>query len=230
MNKDTFNQALKSQMLIEESMLEQFEKYADYLYEQNQLLNLTAITDRAEVYEKHFYDSILIQSMIPTHSKIADIGSGAGFPGICLAIVRPDCQFTLIEALNKRCRFLESIIQQLGLKNVTILNHRAEECTDIHEEFDCVTARAVANLAILMELCIPLLKVNGIMIAMKGQKAQAEIDEAKHAFIQLNSSLEKIQNLELPTAGIRNNILIRKIKVTDLKYPRPYGQIKKNPL
>ncbi|MEI7667370.1 MAG: 16S rRNA (guanine(527)-N(7))-methyltransferase RsmG [Erysipelotrichaceae bacterium] len=230
MNMDTFNTALKSQMPIQESMLEQFEKYADYLYEQNQLLNLTAITERSEVYEKHFYDSILVQSMIPANSKIADIGSGAGFPGICLAIVRPDCQFTLIEALNKRCRFLESIIQLLNLKNVTILNHRAEECRDMLEAFDCVTARAVANLAILMEICIPLLKVNGIMIAMKGQKAQIEIDEAKHAFIHLNASLDKIQSLELPTAGYRNNILIRKNKANDLKYPRPYGQIKKKPL
>lgn len=230
MNKDTFNQALKSQMPILESMLEQFEQYADYLYQQNQYLNLTAINDRSEVYEKHFYDSILIQSLIPDYSLVGDIGSGAGFPGICLAIVRPDCQFTLVEALTKRCRFLETLIQLLGLKNVLVLNQRAEDCANIHEEFDCVTARAVANLSILMELCLPLVKVKGSMIAMKGQKAQEEVDEAKHAFVLLNCSLEKIQQIDLPSAGVRNNILIRKNKTTDPKYPRVYGQIKKNPL
>jgi 16S rRNA (guanine527-N7)-methyltransferase len=207
-----------------------FEAYLDTLVRVNRTMNLTAITQAEDVYEKHFLDSAMIEPFIPTGARVADVGSGAGFPGLVLAIIRPDVQVTLIEPTGKRCVFLESTSQALGLTNVTVVNARAEDLRDERERFDVVTARAVANLSILMELCAPLVALNGRFIAMKGSKGVDEIHEARSAALKLHLTLISAQPIELPTAGQRINVVFEKTAPTDPQYPRPYGQIKKNPL
>lgn len=207
-----------------------FEAYLNTLVRVNQTMNLTAITEPDEIYEKHFLDCAMIEAFIPKGASVADVGSGAGFPGLVLAIVRPDVHVTLIEPTGKRCAFLESTAQSLGLTNTIVLNARAEELPGYRERFDVVTARAVANLSILMELCVPLLALNGRFIAMKGSKGLDELEEAENASKKLHLTLISAQPIELPSAGSRVNLVFEKNANTDLKYPRPYGQIKKKPL
>jgi len=166
---------------LTQQQLEQFEQYMHILQEWNEKMNLTAITEEEEVWEKHFYDSILpFASLDP--ASMCDVGSGAGFPGIPVKIAFPKCKMTLIEPLQKRCRFLEAVVEELGLDNVKIINERAEDYAKDHREnFQIVSARAVAKLSILLELCIPLLKVNGIMVALKGKNGNEELQQAKRA-------------------------------------------------
>lgn len=208
----------------------QFATYLNRLIEINKVMNLTAITDPDEVYEKHFLDSALIASALKPGATLADVGSGAGFPGLPLAILRDDLSVTLIEPTAKRCAFLSDVIAALDLKNVTVINDRAENLTRLRESYDVVTARAVAPLAILLELCTPLAKAGGLVIAMKGQKGNEEREEAKNALRLLHLSLVSAQSVELPTAGTRVNLIFKKDQPTEVKYPRPYNQIKKNPL
>lgn len=231
MNVERFKSALSvhCQRDLNQAM-ELFEAYLITLVRVNQTMNLTAITQPEEVYEKHFLDCAMIETFIPQDASVADVGSGAGFPGLVLAIVRPDVHLTLIEPTGKRCAFLESTAQSLGLTNVTVLNARAEELPQYRERFTVVTARAVANLAILMELCVPLLAINGRFIAMKGSKGLEELEEAESASKKLRLTLVSAQPVELPTAGQRVNLVFEKTQATDIKYPRPYGQIKKKPL
>ncbi len=211
-------------------VMAQFETYLKRLIDVNKVMNLTAITDPDEVYEKHFLDSCLIANTLKQGDLMADVGSGAGFPGLPLAIIREDIQVTLIEPTAKRCQFLTDVITELGLKNVTVINDRAENLTSFREHFDLVTARAVAPLSILLELCTPLAKVGGQMIAMKGQKALEELDDAKNAVTKLHLTLISADPIELPSAGLRHNLVFRKDKKTESQYPRAYNQIKKKPL
>lgn len=211
-------------------VMAQFETYLERLIDVNKVMNLTAITDPQEVYEKHFLDSCLIANTLKQGDTLADVGSGAGFPGLPLAIIRDDIQVTLIEPTAKRCQFLSDVIAQIGLNNVTVINDRAENLTSLRESFDLVTARAVAPLSILLELCTPLAKVNGLMIAMKGQKALEELDDAKYAITKLHLTLISADTIELPSAGLRHNLVFRKDKKTESQYPRAYNQIKKKPL
>lgn len=208
----------------------QFEHYLKRLIEVNTVMNLTAIEDPCEIREKHFLDCLLIESEFEAHSKIADIGSGAGFPGLVLAIVRDDCQFDLIEPTTKRCTFLQSMVNELQLKNVNIINQRAEDCVDLKESYEGVTARAVAKLSILLELSIPLLKIKGKMVAMKGSLALEELKESSHALQVLNLEEPKIQPHHLPSAGQRINLVFTKQEPCPKLYPRAYRLIKKNPL
>lgn len=211
-------------------VMAQFETYLKRLIDVNKVMNLTAITDPEEVYEKHFLDSCLIANTLKQGDLLADVGSGAGFPGLPLAIIRDDIQVTLIEPTAKRCQFLSDVITELGLKNVTVINDRAENLTSLRESFDLVTARAVAPLSILLELCTPLAKVGGQMIAMKGQKALEELDDAKNAITKLHLMLISADPIALPSAGLRHNLVFRKDKKTESQYPRAYNQIKKKPL
>lgn len=211
-------------------VMAQFETYLKRLIDVNKVMNLTAITDSDEVYEKHFLDSCLIANTLKQGDLLADVGSGAGFPGLPLAIIRDDIQVTLIEPTAKRCQFLNDVITELGLKNVTVINDRAENLTSLREHFDLVTARAVAPLSILLELCTPLAKVGGHMIAMKGQKALEELDEAKNAISKLHLTLISADPIALPSAGLRHNLVFKKDKKTESQYPRAYNQIKKKPL
>lgn len=207
-----------------------FDLYLKRLIAVNAVMNLTAITDPDEIIEKHFLDSLLIAPSIAHGAKLADVGSGAGFPGLPLAILRDDLKVTLIEPTTKRCTFLSELILELGLENVWVVNDRAENLPCMRETQDVVTARAVAALPILLELCVPLVKVDGLMIAMKGQKAPEELEEAKHALKTLHCTLVSADPVRLPSAGDRYNLIFKKTQTTDPKYPRAYAQIKKKPL
>lgn len=213
---------------------EQFNKYYTFLIKQNKLMNLTAITDKEEVYIKHFYDSLLVGKIIDFNqfNSICDIGSGAGFPSIPLKIVYPKIKVTIIEPIKKRVYFLNELISLLKLENVVIINGRAEDVIgQYRESFDIVTARAVARLNILLELCVPFVRVKGYFIAMKGSNYLPEFAEAKRALNTLNGRLEDIELFELPNdMGQRALIKITKTTPTNLLYPRHFSKIKKNPL
>lgn len=212
-------------------MEEQFEIYKEKIKEVNKVLNLTAIDDDEGIYLKHFYDSLLIHESIPKNATVCDIGSGAGFPGIVLAIARPDIHITCIEPTTKRTQFLLDVVEACKLENVTVLNKRAEEAIiEYRESFDVATARAVAYLDILCELCIPFIKVDGLFIAMKGSKGQVELEESFKAIKLLGGEYESADHLEHDILGERYNLKIRKISPTPPKYPRNYGRIKKTPL
>lgn len=210
---------------------EQFFKYYRLLIEYNEKINLTAITDPDEVIKKHFADSLLphILGLIPSGSKIADVGSGAGFPGLPLAVIRPDCQFLLMEAIGKRVDFLNTVIGELGLKNCVAEKMRAEEGGakggPHREAFDIATARAVSRLSVLSEYCLPLVKVGGKMLALKSAAAPSETEEAKNALSLLGGGNPTIMGTEE-----RNVVTVDKISPTPEKYPRRTGIPEKRPL
>ena len=218
---------------ITDEQLEQLEKYYNILIEQNKIMNLTRIVEKEEVYLKHFYDSLTLSKIINLNKnkKLCDIGSGAGFPGIVLKIVFPDLYIVLIDSLNKRIIFLNKVIAELGLKNIEAIHCRAEEYAKQNiEQYDIVTARAVAKTNILLELAIPMTKINGLFIAMKAN-IDEEINNIKNTCTKLNCNLEKIETFKLPKENsLRNLISFRKINSTNVKYPRKFEQIKKNPL
>ena len=224
---------IKTVTNITKEMEEQFELYYDILAEESQKYNLTSITTKEDVYLKHFYDSILLVKQIDiTNKTIVDVGSGAGFPGIPLKIVSPTTKITLVEPTTKRANFLKMVIDKLGLKDIEVINDRAENIINNHrEKYDFATARAVAPLNILLELLTPFVKVNGNIIALKGSSYQEELDICNKAFKELDIKVNYIYQEELPNnQGLRPIIIINKIKKTNPKYPRAYAQIKKKPL
>ncbi len=215
---------------LSEQQVKQFRLYADLLVEWNNKMNLTAIVEIHDIYKKHFLDCILPSFHAPITGSMCDVGAGAGFPSIPLKIVYPELQVTILEPLHKRCLFLNELVKQLGLDNVTIKNERAEDYAKQHrEQFDVVSARAVANLVMLSELCIPLVKVNGYFLAMKGSSGQEELKEASYATSLLGCSLQNEDSYELDGAK-RVNLLYLKEKKTPIKYPRMFSKIKKEPL
>lgn len=200
--------------------LEKFELFKSLLLEYNEKINLTAITDEAEIVTKHFIDSL--EGNGYTAEKNLDIGSGAGFPSIPLAIVNKNKKFVLVDSLKKRVDFLTAVKEKCKLENIEIYHKRAEEI-DKTQKYECVTARAVAPLNILCEYCLPYVKKGGIMLAYKGKKADAEIEEAKKAMEILGGRVEKKHDYTLETAdgeSERSLIIIRKVKETPEKYPR----------
>ena len=224
---------IKTVTNITKEMEEQFELYYEILSEESQKYNLTSITSKDDVYLKHFYDSILLVKQIDiTNKSIVDIGSGAGFPGIPLKIVSPTTKITLVEPTTKRANFLQMVIDKLGLKDIEVINDRAENIINSHrEKYDFATARAVAPLNILLELLTPFVKVNGNIIALKGSSYQEELDICNKAFKELDIKVNNIYQEELPNnQGLRPIIVINKTKKTNPKYPRAYAQIKKKPL
>ena len=231
MTKDKFIQACEKEGIhLNQKQIEQFERYKDLLLEWNQKMNLTAIVEEEEIWEKHFYDSIY-PFFHCSIENMCDVGSGAGFPGIPVKIVFDSIHLTIVEPLMKRCRFLEEVKKQLELKNIDICCARAEDFVKEHREsFDLVSARAVAKLSVLLELCIPLVKVNGLMVALKGKNGQLELKQAQKAISILHLNLEKEEVFHLEKEAVLMNFYFRKIKNTPVKYPRAYGQIKKKPL
>ncbi|MDD7280579.1 16S rRNA (guanine(527)-N(7))-methyltransferase RsmG [Floccifex sp.] len=231
MTKEEFISACKqANITLTEKQIHQFELYKDLLLEWNEKMNLTAITKEEEIWEKHFYDSIYPFFNCEINS-MCDVGSGAGFPGIPVKIVFDSIHLTIVEPLQKRCRFLEEVKKQLHLENVEIKAERAEDFVKNHrEQYDLVSARAVAKLSILLELCVPLVKVNGLMVALKGKNGKQELEEAQKAVSILSLDLEKEEIFHLDDEATRMNFYFRKKKSTPLKYPRAYGQIKKKPL
>lgn len=212
---------------------EKFKTYYNFLISENQKYNLTSITNEEEVYIKHFYDSIQMAKIVDLTKPVTmcDVGSGAGFPSIPLKILYPNICLTIIEPTLKRCNFLKQLVTMLKLENVTIINDRAENMQQYRHTFDIVTARAVANLSILCELCIPLTKVEGLFIAMKGSAYVEELNNAFNALKQLDSVVTKVYDYELlNNYGKHSIIIIKKEKKTNSKYPRNYSIIKKKPL
>lgn len=212
------------------NQINQLDQYASLIKEYNQVMNLTGIDEYQEVYLKHFYDSMLIKPLLDQldYNNIADLGSGAGLPGIVLAIMYPDKQIFLIEPITKRANFLKIVVETLALENVIVINKRMEE---VDEKFDIIVSRAVANLNILLELSIPFLNKDGYLIALKGNNGKNEADLAIGAMEKLDCQLVKIDEQQLPdNQGERSNLLIKKDRETNSKYPRNYGQIKKSPL
>ena len=226
--QEMIDQAKKRGIVINEDM---FNDYMSLLLEWNEKMNLTSITEPEEIIEKHFYDCLLPVFSNLIEGKVIDVGSGAGFPGLVFAIAKPEAHITLLEPRNKRCIFLNEVIQKLGLTNVEVINERAEDYGKIHREiFDVATARAVAPLNILAELCIPFVKQGGNFIAMKGTQWKEEYEEAKKAFKELGCGEGNIIEEELPSGAARCLLSFSKVCPTPNKYPRAYGQIKKKPL
>lgn len=225
---------LKLNIELSDEASSRFDLYYKRLIAVNEVMNLTAITEEQEVYNKHFLDSLMIVKALDLNKEftLCDVGSGAGFPSIPLSIISDNAKVTIIDALNKRIKFLNDLIIELGLKNVVALHERAEDFAKTKREFfDVTTARAVARLNILSELCLPLTKVGGYFIAMKGQGGNEEIKEATKGIEILGGHVEKVISLELPdNAGARDIIIIKKIKETPKKYPRAFAKIKERPL
>lgn len=227
---ENFNKKLREKGVeLSKKQLTQFEEYRKLLQEYNKKINLTAIIETDEIYIKHFYDSLIPSFHHKITGSLLDVGSGAGFPSIPLKIVYPELDITILEPITKRTNFLKTLTKALDIE-ITIINERAEDyIKETSQKFDFVTARAVANLQILAELCIPFLKVDGYFIAMKGSRYQTELDAARNALIKLRSSTENIYEDMLDGAD-RATIFIQKKANTPRKYPRNYAQIKKKPL
>lgn len=218
--------------------LQQFEQYFELLVEWNQKMNLTAITEQEEVYLKHFYDSLMPLWLVPERLegevRVVDIGAGAGFPGIPLKIAQPDLQLTMVDSLNKRVTFLNEVIDQLGLTHTEAIHARAEDFghdRKHREQYDISIARAVAGLNVLAEYCLPLVRKGGYFIALKGQKAQQELEEAQGSLLKLGAKYEGSHHELLPIEESEREILsIRKTLNTPNKYPRKAGKPTKSPL
>ena len=218
---------------LNEHQINQYNKYYELLVEYNKVMNLTGITEYEDVLEKHFYDSLTMISKVNlNNSSLVDIGAGAGFPCIPLKIAFPSLDVTVVDSLTKRMTFLDVVIKELKLENIRCLAMRGEDFAKLHrEEFDYVTARAVARLNILNEITIPLVKVGGYFIALKGQDGLVEISECKDAFNKLGAKVDFIDEFNLPNENSKRvNIFIKKEKKTNVIYPRDYAKIKKNPL
>ena len=227
---------------INDQQLEQFDSYYNLLIEWNKVMNLTAITDFDEVCKLHFVDSISgfkAFNFSEKEYKIADIGTGAGFPSIPLKIVFPKLHFTLIDSLNKRIKFLNEVIEKLQLNtegSIDTLHGRAEDfCQgkngNLRESFDVVVSRAVANMSTLSEYCLPYVKVGGVLVAYKGDKAKQELEDAKGAIHLLGGKLVSSEEFLLPNSDIHRTIcIIEKKEKTSLKYPRKAGMPSKQPL
>ena len=208
-------------------------RYAELLLEKNKVMNLTAITAPRDVATLHLLDCAALAAQLDLSGKrVIDVGTGAGFPGMVLAILTPDARFTLLDSLGKRVDFLKEVCEQLGLKNVTCVHARAEEFAAEHRQsFDFAVSRAVANLSVLCELCLPLVKAGGYFLSMKSVESDEELESAKKAIKILGGQVERTADYQIPgTEVVHRVIFIKKIAETPKKYPRPFAKIKKNPL
>jgi 16S rRNA (guanine527-N7)-methyltransferase len=237
MSTNSFESLLQGKgILLTDEKLELFQLYYETLVEWNEKMNLTAITDREEVFLKHFYDSITLSFHFDVSKveSIADIGSGAGFPSLPLKIVFPHLKVTIVDSLNKRITFLKHLVEQLGLKDVNLVHGRAEDLGNqpaFRDRFDLVTARAVARLNVLSEFCLPFCRVGGHFIAMKGAKAEEEVSEASKAIRTLGGRLVDAPSFSLPLeTSHRQIIIIHKEKPTPKAYPRKAGLPAKSPI
>lgn len=234
MTEQEFLNYLKEKgIILDHQQIAMFQKYYEILIEWNEKMNLTAITNKDDVYLKHFYDSLTMAFDFNfSNQSIIDVGAGAGFPSIPLKIVYPELKITIVDSLNKRITFLNHLFKELNLKNCQAIAARAEEYAKTNrEKADIVMARAVARLNILDELCLPLVKNNGYFLSLKGKKAKEEIEEASRGIKLLGGQIEKISDFTLADLeDQRSNIIIKKINFTPKKYPRQFSKIKKQPL
>lgn len=239
MTPEEFKQALMEHGIeLTDQQMQQFETYYEFLVQANQYVNLTAITAKKDVYLKHFYDSLLpvieLQEL-RNDVTLCDVGAGAGFPSIPMKIVFPQIKVTIVDSLNKRIKFLEELVSRLDLQDVSLHHARAEEFagkkSKFRESFDYVTARAVARMTVLTELCLPLVKIGGKFIALKAQKTKEELGDATKAIQALGGKLIADEETALPiTHDERHLVVIEKVKATPKQYPRKAGTPNRNPI
>lgn len=219
-----------------ENQVEQFLVYYEMLIERNQVINLTAITEYKEVLKKHFVDSIsLVKACeLPDGVSLIDVGTGAGFPGLALKIAFPGLKVTLLDSLNKRVLFLQDVVERLGLQDVDVVHGRAEDFAKpgrLREKYDLCVSRAVANISVLSEYCLPFVKVGGLFVSYKSEKVSEELTVAQNAISLLGGSVEKSVEFMLPDSDIcRDLILVRKVRETPVRYPRKAGIPNREPL
>ncbi|KGG54461.1 16S rRNA (guanine(527)-N(7))-methyltransferase RsmG [Lactobacillus sp. wkB10] len=239
MNPEQFVQELsKRNFKLNENQINQFNQYFTSLIETNKKVNLTRITEKDDVYLKHFFDSITplftFGEIFTKSQTLCDVGAGAGFPSIPLKIMVPELRVTIVDSLGKRLNFLQELITQLDLKNVALVHGRAEDVgqnKQYREQFDIVTARAVANMAVLSEYCLPLVKKNGNFIALKGPKAEDELNSSQKALKSLGGKTITVKELQLPhSSEDRTLILVKKVQATPKKYPRQAGTPHRKPI
>lgn len=234
---ETFKQGLSElEITLSENQMNQFITYYEMLVEKNKVMNLTGITEWEEVVQKHFLDSLSLVYAVDMEDgmKVLDLGTGAGFPGIPLKIAFPEMQMVLLDSLNKRIKFLQEVIDALGLKGIKAVHGRAEEFAqkrEYRESFDLVVSRAVANLSTLSEYCIPFVQVGGSFVSYKSGEIGEELDAADHAIMMLGGTLASVEEFSLPDSDVsRSLIVIDKEESTKKKYPRGGGKPSKDPL
>lgn len=234
MNKELIKKFIEEELKlnVNENTLSNFDIYEKLLLETNKKFNLTAIDDEESVLYKHFIDSLYAAKFFDFNNKtLCDLGTGAGFPGLVLAIMFPSLNVTLVEANGKKVSFLKEVTNELKLHNVEILNIRAEQLNNLKNSFDYVSARAMTRLNVLVELAIPLCKVNGKLLAYKLFDVENEILEAKNALKELDCKVNAVYKYELPNnIGKRSLLVIEKIKNTKKRFPRDFSKISSNPL
>ena len=223
-------------IIKDESRRKQFHKYYELLMEWNKVMNLTAITEYNEVADKHFVDSLSIEKAVDLSKidRVIDIGTGAGFPGIPIKIVYPHLHIILLDSLNKRVNFLNTVINELGLNNIEAVHGRAEDIAkkkEYREQFDLCVSRAVANLATLSEYCIPFVKKNGMFVSYKSGNIDEEVKKSSNAVKILGGSVEEIVKFQLQNTDLKRALVkIKKVNNTSKKYPRKAGMPGKEPL
>ena len=208
-------------------------RFGELLLEKNKVMNLTAITDPEDVASLHFLDSAALLTLADLKGKtVVDVGTGAGFPGMPMKILEPSIQLTLLDSLGKRITFLQEVCNELGLQNVQCVHARAEEFAAEHRQsFDFAVSRAVANLSMLCELCLPLVKPGGYFLSMKSVESNEELNAAKRAIQTLGGQVKRTADYQIPGTDVTHRVIfIKKVAETPKKYPRPFAKIKKNPL
>lgn len=235
MDKYIFKQGIEALSgAVSDKQVEQFAKYSRLLVEWNEKMNLTALTAPEDISVKHFLDSILPLYHIDFGgcTSVADIGTGAGFPGIPIKIMLPDIKLTLVDSLNKRVGFLNTVCNEIGLEDTECIHARAEDLgkkADYREKFDAVLSRAVANMKVLCEYCLPFVKVGGMFVALKAENSGAELDEARAMIGTLGGRVEKVISVPLPMSDMKRDlIVVRKMTETPAKFPRRADKIKKS--
>ena len=232
MNKASNNEGLE----FTEKKYEQFMQYKDLIKEWNEKVNLTAIKEDEEIVKKHFIDSMKVFKFneLKKAKNVIDIGTGGGFPGIPMKIIKPEINIVLLDSLNKRINFLNEVIRELGLENIKAIHGRAEDYAkevQYREKFDVAVSRAVANLTVLSEFCIPYVKVGGYFVAMKGPAVEEEIKQSQNAIRMLGGRIEHIEKVEIEDSDLNHNlVIISKVTQTNRKYPRKAGMVTKSPL
>ena len=208
-------------------------RYGELLLEKNKVMNLTAITQPQDVAALHFLDSAALLTLAGFRGKsVVDVGTGAGFPGMPMKILEPSIHMTLLDSLGKRITFLQEVCEDLGLTDVQCVHARAEEFAAEHRQgFDFAVSRAVANLSVLCELCLPLVKAGGTFLSMKSVESDGELEQAEKAIRLLGGQVERTADYRIPGTEVTHRVIfIKKVAETPKKYPRPFAKIKKNPL
>ena len=233
-SKKMINLGNQINIVFKEEQIRKFYTYMNLLIEWNNKINLTAITEPNEIIIKHFIDSLTILKYFEDKETVIDVGTGAGFPGIPIKIMKENVKVTLLDSLNKRINFLNLVIKELGLTNVTTIHSRAEDGArnpELREKFDVATSRAVANMAVLSEFCMPYVKKNGHFVALKGPAIEEELENGKAAIKILGGELKNIIEVSIEGTDLRHNIVeVLKVRECNKKYPRKAGTVNKNPL